>query len=574
MKLLAFAWRSAQGFRGPIARIAVLGFVVALLESATLITLFAFVSGVTASHLNAPAGGGHLLGRVFADLSLPMRGGMVIGLATCRFLLALVLEWRMSRLWVSMRAHMQTAMFEAHLNATTAYLLSRKSGEHIFHIMEGPSFAAVFYLHLMRYLSTSIMLLVLFATLFAVSPGLMLTAVAVAMVYGFAVRRVSERISFVSGTEQADAVARQMQLANEGLAGVRYLKVFSVVPGWVGEFTGQAARAEVAMRRAGFWNTVPARTLEYLVLLIFMALALYALRSGGNLAAAVPTLAVYFLGIVRTLPSLSVLGNGRMQMMQALPNLERFTKLREQIPREESGGGDPVIPSLCKAPVTFEGVRFAYGDKTVFDGIDLTIEPRQVTVILGPSGEGKSTLFDLLLRFVEPTQGTIAIGGRDIREFDLATWRGRIAFLGQDPFLFHGTVTDNICLGRPGASDDDVREAARQAGAAEFIGQLADGWSTVLADRGQSLSGGQRQRIALARALLSGAEVLLLDEPTSALDADSVRAVVQGIAALRGARTIVVVTHSDAFLPLADRVLTLSGGSVEESPPGATGGAR
>lgn len=562
---LTFAWRAAAGFRTALAGIVVLGVMVALLESATLLALFGLISSLTSPRLGAPPESTPALVAVLTQFSVAAQVIIVTVTATLRYALALTIEWRMSRLWVGMRSAMQQKMLAVHLNAAYGYLLGRKAGDHMYQIMEGPSVAAVFYLHFARYLSTTILLAVLFLTLFAVSPALMLVAAAVAAVYGAIVRRVSVGISYASGQEQARAIRRQDQLVNEGLAGIRYLKALSAVPAWLSEFAQEAAAAELAMGRAGFWNTVPARTLEYLVLVVFLGVVLYALLTGGDLLAAVPTLAVYFLGIVRVLPTLAMLGTGRMQMMQALPNLQRYVELSEAIPREPERRGATDIPDLRRCPIVFEEVGFTYAEVPVLAGFSARIAPGGLTAIVAPSGQGKSTLLDLLLRLIEPGRGRIVVEGCDIREFDLTAWRARYAYLGQDPFLFHDTVLENIRLGRPGATDGEVEVAARMAGAEEFIAQLPQGARTVLADRGYSLSGGQRQRIALARALISQAEVLLLDEPTSALDADSADRVLEGMLVAAAGRTVVLVTHSERALQHADRILVLQGGRVLEA---------
>ena len=565
MGLLTFAWEAATGFRRAILGIVALGFVTAVAESATLLALFNFLAAITSTYTGtqSPAFRSGLF--TLAGLSTNIQGLLVLLLATLRFLLALLLEWRMSRLWTDMRSSMQRTMLELHLHARFSYLLGRKAGEHLYHIMEGPSFAAVFYLHLARYLSTAILLAILFLTLFVVSWQLMLLAAAVTLVYGMFVRRVSNAVSYVSGQAQATAVKNQTQLVNEGLAGVRYLKTLAAIPAWLSDFAQEAANANAAMRRATFWNTVPARTLEYLVLVLFLGVVFFALTQGGDLIAALPTLAVYFLGITRILPTLSILGNGRMQMMQAMPNLQAFTELKRKVEREPSPAAGGSIPTnLDSRTLEFSQVSFAYGDKRVLEEFSAVIPLAGFTAIVGLSGEGKSTIIDLILRFVEPQTGTIGLDGSDYRSYALGAWRSRFAFIGQDPFIFHASVADNIRLGKPAASVEEIREAARIARATEFIEKLPMGLDTMLADRGQSLSGGQRQRIALARALVSDAQVLVLDEPTSALDAETETQVLTSLLAAQRRRGIILATHKEDLLKQAAKILVIQHGRVVE----------
>jgi ABC-type multidrug transport system fused ATPase/permease subunit len=562
---MSLAWNAAAGFRRAIAVVIMLGFVVALLESVTLLALFSFVARLASS--GASTGGTPVapLAGLFNSLSPVAQGGMILGAATVRFLLTLVLEAKMSALWVAIRASMQRSMMEVHLNAVYPYLTSRKAGEHNYQIIEGPSFAAVYYLHLARYVATSALLLILFLTLLYVSPYLMLITAVVALVYGAAVRRVSVKVSYAAGQRQAAAISRQGELVNEGLAGIRYLRTLGAVPAWLSAFSAESHEAERAMGRAGFWSTVPARTLEYLILVAFLAAALFVLLGSKDLMTVLPTMAVFFLGIVRILPALAVLGSGRMLMMQALPNLEKFVQLRDSIAREPLNAGSRSIPSLQDHPILFSDVEFSYAGNHVLKKLTCQLQPGSITALVGRSGQGKSTLIDLLLRFVEPSSGRILVDGEAIGAFALDEWRKRISYVGQDPFLFHSSILENIRLGRPDASQAAVAGAAEIVGATEFILQQPQGWNTVLADRGMSLSGGQRQRIVLARALLTDAQLLILDEPTSALDAGSESRVLSEVLANRRGRTTLLVTHSREAARMADRILVLEQGEITES---------
>jgi ATP-binding cassette subfamily C protein CydD len=179
--------------------------------------------------------------------------------------------------------------------------------------------------------------------------------------------------------------------------------------------------------------------------------------------------------------------------------------------------------------------------------------------IRGASGAGKSTIFHLLLRFLTPSQGGIAVDAEPLAELDMSAWLGRVSWLPQRPTLFHGTIRENIRLGRLSASDAEVAEAARLA---RVDGPL----DTPVGELGQGLSGGQLQRVALARLFLREADLVLLDEPTAHLDAESERAVAEGIRSLAAGRTLIVVTHRAGWAEGVDRTLLVSGGSVVDAP--------
>ncbi|MEV0050244.1 thiol reductant ABC exporter subunit CydD [Saccharopolyspora shandongensis] len=208
-------------------------------------------------------------------------------------------------------------------------------------------------------------------------------------------------------------------------------------------------------------------------------------------------------------------------------------------------------------------VRFPGQETPVLDRVSFVVRPGEKVALVGPSGAGKSTVLHLLLGFVAPERGRILVDGVDLRDLDIDRWRRRVAWVPQHPHLFAATVADNIRLGAPEASMEQVREAARAAHAAEFVEQRREGYRSRLGERGADLSAGQRQRIAVARAYLKDAPIVLLDEPTARLDLHSESALAASAVTVLSGRTAIVVAHRPALLATADRVIRIRGGVVE-----------
>jgi ABC-type multidrug transport system fused ATPase/permease subunit len=209
-------------------------------------------------------------------------------------------------------------------------------------------------------------------------------------------------------------------------------------------------------------------------------------------------------------------------------------------------------------------VHFAYGEKPVLQDIDLVIAPGQLVALVGASGSGKTTLANLLLRFYDPQRGAVRIGGTDIRQFATRDLRKQIAVVTQETILFNDTIRRNIELGRPGASEAEIIEAARHAHADEFIRERPQGLDSVIGEKGTLLSGGQRQRLAIARAVLKDAPILVLDEATSALDTESERAVQLALDELMQGRTTICIAHRLSTILHADLIVVLDQGRILE----------
>ncbi|MEU7852578.1 ABC transporter ATP-binding protein [Nonomuraea sp. NPDC049141] len=244
--------------------------------------------------------------------------------------------------------------------------------------------------------------------------------------------------------------------------------------------------------------------------------------------------------------------------------LEKLSGVLEEEPAVPEPREPQALPK-ARGKVKFEGVRFAYvEERPILPGLDLTIPAGQSVALVGSTGAGKTTLAKLISRFYDPTAGRVLLDGVDLRELDEPTLRKAVVMVTQENFLFSGTVADNVRFGRPGASDREVREAAKAIGAHEFISALPDGYDTEVGQRGGRMSAGQRQLVAFARAFLADPAVLILDEATSSLDVPSERLVQRALRTILADRTALIIAHRLSTVEIADRVLVMERGEIVE----------
>ncbi|MBQ8233684.1 MAG: ABC transporter ATP-binding protein [Lachnospiraceae bacterium] len=253
------------------------------------------------------------------------------------------------------------------------------------------------------------------------------------------------------------------------------------------------------------------------------------------------------------------------QFQRGLTGIERFLQIVDA-DIEIFDEPDAVPLQNPEGDIVFEDVSFEYPDdhNKVFSGLNLKIHAGEKVAIVGPSGGGKTTLCNLIPRFYDVTHGKITLDGQDIKHFTLKSLRGNIGVVQQDVYLFSGTIYENIVYGRPGAGRDEVMEAAKRAGAHEFILSLKDGYDTYVGERGVKLSGGQKQRISIARVFLKNPPIIILDEATSALDNESEFAVAQSLAKLSEGRTTLTIAHRLSSIKNSDRILVLTEEGIME----------
>ncbi len=350
----------------------------------------------------------------------------------------------------------------------------------------------------------------------------------------------------------------------EALGGIRVVKSYTAEKREEIVFTKGAHRLfrNVAKSMTGISATTTGGTVA--VGLIGMVMLVMGGREiiAGNMTLGDLMMYIFFIGMVSA-PLISIAAIGT-QITEAFAGLDR---IREVFNMTTEGDQDATRAPLDRVhgDVRFEDVWFEYNPgQPVLKGVSFEAKPGTTTALVGSSGSGKSTLISLVMAFNHPLKGRISVDGRSIDEVRLIDYRRQTASVLQENFLFDGTIAENVQYARPGATLDDVREACRIAHCDEFISQFAEGYQTIVGERGIKLSGGQRQRVSIARAILANPRILILDEATSSLDSESEQMIQDGLKRLRAGRTTFVIAHRLSTIRSADQILVLEAGEIVE----------
>ncbi len=389
-----------------------------------------------------------------------------------------------------------------------------------------------------------------------------LTAVALflGLLAGPAIRHVG-RVAHRHGKDYTQALETVQHTAVEGLNAKKLVNAMNWAPPLLGMFARNSRDVRDHWQWMAFWSNSLGILVQPISVIILSLIIWLAVRFGLSAS----LLGAFALAFTRLLPVVQGTASMMADFQASSPSINRVLSMLEEAEGSKEPSGTRMFDSLRNS-IKIEDLFYRYGDREpIFEGLDLEIEKGKTTALVGPSGAGKTTLVDLILGLLRPEGGRVLIDQMDLSDLDLKLFRAHIAYVPQEPVLFHDSIRNNLTIGlEHGVDDEDLKLVCEKAGAWEFVSRRIGGLDSVIGDKGTHLSGGQRQRLALARALLRKPEILILDEATSALDNESEHVITKTLGELQtsGQFTIIVIAHRYATIQNADQIYEIAGGKA------------
>ncbi len=549
-------WRFAKPYRGQLLA----GFILTLLGTA---------ANMVPPYLTIP-----LMDKVL----IPYQNGQHIesGMVTLYLsgllgsaLLAWALSWAKTYILalVSERigADLRTATYEHLLRLSLEYFGGKRTGDLMSRIGSESDRICVFLsLHLLDFASDVLMILMTAAVLFSINPWLALVTLLPLPFIAWMIHVVRDRLR--TGFEKIDRVWGEVtNVLADTIPGIRVVKAFAQEQRETARFR-DANKHNLAVndRLNKIWSlfSPTVSLLTEIGMLVVWAFGIWQLSRGEITVGVLTAFIAYISRFYGRLDSMSRIVSVTQKSASAAKRIFDILDHVSSVP--EPAQPVQLDPNKVQGRIDIREVGFRYGNRAVNRGISLNIAPGEMIGLVGHSGSGKSTLVNLICRFYDVTEGAILLDGVDIRSFPVADYRRNIGLVLQEPFLFFGTIAENIAYGKPEAGRAEIIAAARAAHAHEFILRLAQGYDSMVGERGQGLSGGERQRISIARALLIDPRILILDEATSSVDSETEKEIQKALDNLVHGRTTIAIAHRLSTLHKADRLVVLDHGEVVE----------
>tara|TARA_B100000315_G_C14590893_1_gene595695 strand:+ start:3998 stop:5779 length:1782 start_codon:yes stop_codon:yes gene_type:complete len=454
------------------------------------------------------------------------------------------------------RRNLQDRIFRKFIYSDYQFFLDHKQGTLIYRLLDASVNVGTVLKLVPDIFIQSLKIIFLIILLFSISIKIACGMLTVGVIFGIIIKKLSGR-SYSFGQEVTQSLSDERTVANESITGIKQILIYSNQAMWISRFRTKLQTYYKYKLKSLLLHSIPTVTLEPTILSAIAAAAIVIyLKDKNNFINMLPMLMVYAFAIIRINPSLTIIGQHRMLVMNVLPDIELcFSALSEKTINIEDGHKE--FEAFNKE-IIFNEVSFAYPKRdTIFEDLSFKIEKGQVTAIVGTSGVGKSTLMDLLVRLFDQDKGNIIIDGTELNELRISSWRSKIGYVSQEPFIFHSTIAENIAFQKNKYSINEIIHAAKAANAHEFISSFPEGYQTIVGDRGMKLSGGQKQRVAIARAVIRKPELIIFDEATSSLDSISEKLVQQSINLIAQKYTIIIIAHRLSTVKNADKILLL-----------------
>jgi ABC-type multidrug transport system fused ATPase/permease subunit len=462
------------------------------------------------------------------------------------------------------REHEQK-VFRKYTTSDYRFFIDNKQGDLIYKGSQAPQFIGNVVIALTGAAVELILAIFVLILLILISWKGTIAIILTGAAYYYFTRYLSKRISYVAGKGMRRAIENENVILNEYITGVKQIRATRSSHQWGRRFDQAAISRWKHWSKNQFWNQVPTRFLE---LLMFGAIAaivvIMKIQYPDQFFSMIPMFGTFAFAVFKLLPKLSSTGTTLMNVSNWLPNLEAVRELLSDKTYSQIKSGATELTEF-KSGIEFKDVSFIYtGRESTLSNISIEIKKDNMTAIVGPSGSGKSTIVDLLLRLYDVDEGGILVDVTNIKDYDISTFLAKVGFVGQETFIFNASITDNIAFGND-YTETEILEAAKLANAHEFIGQLPEGYDTIVGDRGLRLSGGEKQRIAIARAMVRKPQILILDEATSSLDNISEAIVQKAIDQVSESCTTLVIAHRLSTIRNADIIYVLDQGRIVES---------
>ncbi|MES2186100.1 MAG: ABC transporter ATP-binding protein [Pseudomonadota bacterium] len=463
-------------------------------------------------------------------------------------------------------ADLRTATFEHLLHLSLDYFGSKRTGDLMARIGAETDRINVFLsLHALDFFTDLLMMVMTAAILFSINPWLALATLVPLPLIAWMIHAVRDRLR--TGFEKVDrAFSEITNVLADTIPGIRVVKAFAQEKREAARFREANARNLAVNDRINrTWSlfTPTVSLLTEIGLLVVWGFGIWLVAhhriTVGVLTAFLAYIGRFYIRLDSMSRIVSITQKAAAGAKRIFDILDHVSNVPEPT--------DPVPLTAARGAITLRGVGFRYGSRAVVRGLDLQIRPGEMIGLVGHSGSGKSTLVNLISRFYDVTEGAIEVDGHDIRRYRVADYRRHIGLVLQEPFLFFGTIAENIAYGRPEASRAEIVAAARAAHAHDFILRLQHGYDSLVGERGQGLSGGERQRISIARALLIDPRILILDEATSAVDTETEKEIQRALDNLVQGRTTIAIAHRLSTLRKADRLVVMDRGAIVEVGP-------